>query len=140
MPPLSKQMIRAAFLNLWLGFGFASLLMLWKGQPDLLPATVGAWILAHVDLLLVGWMVQLAMGVSYWIFPRLPQTLTLRGRYRYAYSAAFLLNLGVWGYTLAMVANWGAVQVLALLLQVVAVLAYGYHIAPRVRSAITKRG
>jgi len=136
MPNLSKQMIRCAFFNLWFGFGFATLLMVWKGKPHLLPPQVGAWILAHVDLLLVGWMVQLAMGVSYWIFPRLPETRTERGRYAFAYGAALLLNLGVWAYTLALVVAWGWLQVGGLAAQLAALLAYAYHLAPRVRRTI----
>jgi hypothetical protein len=127
-------MIRAAFINLWLGFGIAMLLMLWKGQPELLSAA--GWILAHVNLLLVGWMVQLAMGVAYWIFPRLPNTRTERGRYRYAYSAGLLLNIGVWGYTFAVVAGMTGLQVLALALQMAAVIAYVYHIIPRIRTSL----
>lgn len=135
MPPLSIQIIRAAFFNLWMGFGFALLLMIWKGQPDLLPHEVGGWILAHVNLLLVGWMVQLAMGVGYWIFPRLPESRTERGRYRAAYSSVLLLNSGVWSYTLATIQQWERLQLVALLLQIVAILAFAYHIQPRIRSA-----
>jgi hypothetical protein len=138
MPLLSKQMIRSAFLNLWFGFGLATLLMIWKAKPAWLPDSypIGGWILAHVDLLLVGWMVQLAMGVSYWIFPRLPETRTERGRYGYAYGAALLLNLGVWSYTFALIQTWGWLQVLGLAAQAAAIGAYAYHIKPRVRPTI----
>lgn len=140
MPALSRQMIRGAFLNLWFGFGFATLLIAWKSKPDTFPNEVGGWILAHVDLLLVGWMVQLAMGVAYWIFPRLPETRSERGRYPFAYSAAFFLNLGVWCYTFGVIQAWGWLQVVGLLAQVGAIGAYAYHIAPRVRPTIVKRG
>lgn len=138
MPALSVQMIRGAFLNLWFGFGLAVLLIGWKGNPDVFPNTIGGWILAHVDLLLVGWMVQLAMGVAYWIFPRLPETRTERGRYAYAYGAAFFLNAGVWCYTFAIIQGWGWLQIVGLAMQVSAICAYAYHIAPRVRPAIVK--
>jgi hypothetical protein len=138
MPSLSIQMIRASFLNAWVGFAFGTLVVTWKGKPDLLPPEVGGWLLVHVDLLLVGWMLQLAMGVSYWIFPRLPDTRTERGRYKFAYGAAVLLNAGVSCYTIAIILSWGWLQVLGLTLQLAALCAYAYHIAPRVRSTIIK--
>ena len=138
MPPLTVKMIRMAFLNLWIGFGFATLLIAWKGKPNVFPNEIGAWILAHVDLLLIGWMVQLAMGVGYWIFPRLPDSRTKRGRYLFAYGAALLLNIGVYCYTVGIILALGWLQLFGLAAQLGAVCAYAYHIAPRVRPTIVK--
>lgn len=138
MPSLSRYMIRAAFINLWLGFGFAMAVMIWKGQPQRVSADIGGWILVHVNLLLVGWMVQLALGVAYWIFPRLAQSVNQRGRVGFASAAFGLLNGGVWAYTLGVVGQWGWLQVAAVLAQLLALVAYAYHIAPRIRPAFTK--
>ncbi len=115
------------------------LLMVWKGQPDLLLGVVGGWVPTHVDLLLVGWMVQLAMGVGYWIFPRLPYTLTHRGRYPYALSAVILLNVGVIVYVIATLIAWAWGEVLGLGVQVLAIASYIYHLVPRVRSTIPQQ-
>jgi hypothetical protein len=136
MPRLSVWLIRAAMLNLYLGFGLATLLMAYKAFPAELPPQLGGWLLAHVNLLLVGWMVQLAMGVSYWIFPRLAFTNTERGRYPYALGAAIGLNGGVWLYVLSTLGAWPWGEVLGLGLQVLAMAAYVYHAAPRIRAAL----
>jgi hypothetical protein len=138
MPVLSRYMIRIAFLNLWLGFGLATLLMVRKARPDMLDSSVATWILAHVDLLLVGWMVQLSMGVAYWILPHLPNTLTERGRYPFALSAVVLVNAGVWGYTMGIIGDVGLAEVLGLICQFAGVLAFAVHIAPRVCLSIVK--
>ncbi len=47
----------------------------------------------HVELLLIGWTVQLAFGVAYWILPRRPGL--GRGNERLAWTASVVLNLGV---------------------------------------------
>jgi hypothetical protein len=49
---------------------------------------------AHVEFLLTGWMVQLALGVAFWILPRFrvgPE----RGREEIAWISYVLLNIGV---------------------------------------------
>lgn len=139
MPRLSRVMLRCALVYLWLGFGLGSLLMVWKGQPDWVPDGVGGWLWLHVDWLLMGWMVQLAMGVAYWIFPRLPQTRTRRGRLGLAVGAGVLLNSGVALYTVGVLGRWGVAQTLGLLLQVLAVMAFMGHIAPRIRPTFTQQ-
>lgn len=136
MPLLSRYLIRLAFLNLWFGFGLANVLMIWKAKPDLLPNAIGGWILAHVSLLLIGWMGQLALGVSYWIFPRLAHVPSTRGRSTAAYAAMLGLNGGVWGYTVGILFDVGWLQVVGLLAQLGAIIAYAYHIAPRIRTTL----
>lgn len=54
-----------------------------------------AWLLApHVEFLLVGWTVQLTMGVAFWILPRFEGGRS-RGRERYAWAVFVLVNAGV---------------------------------------------
>lgn len=69
MPRLSQLMIRTALVWLTLGSTIGGVLLLNKGIP-LLP---WLWTLrfTHVHLLLVGWTVQFACGVAFWILPRL---------------------------------------------------------------------
>jgi hypothetical protein len=69
MPRLSQLMIRTALVWLALGTTLGGLVLFNKGVP-LLP---WLWTLraAHIHILLVGWTVQLACGVAFWILPRL---------------------------------------------------------------------
>ena len=69
MPPLSRLMVRVALCWLAVGYSAGGLLLANKGVP------LAPWIWglrgAHVHMLLVGWTLQLAAGVAYWILPRL---------------------------------------------------------------------
>ncbi|MCB0052912.1 MAG: hypothetical protein KDE24_25585, partial [Caldilinea sp.] len=81
--------------------------------------------------LLMGWTVQLAFGVAFWILPRWQ---TQRGDVRPAWAAFILLNSGIW---LVVLAGWfnGSAWLLAAgrLLEAVAVLAFVSHVWPRVK-------
>jgi len=70
VPRLSRWLVRASLVCLvpgaWLG---AALL----AGPVVVPASSGALLRLlpiHVELLVVGWQVQLALGVAFWILPR----------------------------------------------------------------------
>ena len=123
-----------------------ALLLARKGDSDLLPPEIWQWIPAHVNLLLIGWMVQLAMGVAYWILPRLPNTRTKRGRFAFAIAAAVLLNGGVWLHVIAvMAAPWYqnssttlTLQTVGLMLQFLGAVSFALHIYPRVRATIVE--
>jgi len=68
MPRLSVWFIRASLIYLLLGFFFGALILAQKGMPFYPPI----WYLfpLHMEFLLVGWLIQLAMGVAFWIIPR----------------------------------------------------------------------
>jgi hypothetical protein len=91
MPRLSVWALRASLLYLLTGFSIGALLLANKGQP-FWPLI---WLLlpAHIEFLLVGWMVQLAVGVAFWILPRFPGG--SRGNESLAGVSILLLNLGV---------------------------------------------
>jgi hypothetical protein len=99
MPRVSSLMVRGSFVYLLLGFTLGALIMLQKGGY----APSGAWRLlpAHIELLLVGWTAQLAMGVAFWILPRYapPEprmpAVNPRGDERLAWLSFVLLNVGV---------------------------------------------
>ena len=93
MPRLSQWIIRTAFIYLLLGFTFGALLLTHKGIP-LHPALWG-WLPAHIEFLLIGWIVQLTMGVAFWILPRYWKH-PRRPNEIYAQIAFILLNLGIW--------------------------------------------
>jgi hypothetical protein len=92
VPRASVWFVRAALICLGAGFTFGALLLLNKG----LPVHPALWRLlpAHVELVVIGWTMNLALGVAYWILPRF-----LRGAPRgpaWPTWAAFgLLNGGV---------------------------------------------
>ena len=92
MPRPSLWFVRFSFIHLFLGFTFGGLILTNKGFP-FVPLT---WNLlpAHMEFLLLGWMVQLAMGVAYWILPRFRSDLP-RGNVNFVWSALVLLNVGI---------------------------------------------
>lgn len=93
MPRLSQWLIRTALIYLLLGFTFGALLLTHKGIP--LHPALWAWLPAHIEFLLIGWIVQLTMGVAFWILPRFWQK-PHRPKEAYAQIAFVLLNLGIW--------------------------------------------
>ena len=90
MPRLSRWFLRSALLYLALGLTLGGLLLLHKA----IPFYPFAWRLLplHIELLMFGWLVQLVMGVGFWIFPRFRRS---RGDERPAWLAFALINLGV---------------------------------------------
>jgi len=62
-------MIRSSLVYFVLGISFGALMLLQKAFPF----DAGIWqgLPVHVELLLFGWMLQLVLGVAYWMFPRL---------------------------------------------------------------------
>ena len=93
MPRLSRFMIRSAFAYLLLGITVGALLLSRKGVPW--QPALWAWLPAHIEFLLIGWVLQLAMGVAFWILPRFWQK-PQRPKKVLAEIAFALLNLGIW--------------------------------------------
>lgn len=131
MPRLSCWFVRAALVYLALGFTLGALMLANKGLP-LLPAL---WRLlpAHIEFLLLGWTVQLMLGVGFWILPRFHGR---RGNETPAWAAFWLLNLGVLlaalGPTLA-ASGW--VALLGRLAEMAAVVAFAIHAWSRIKPA-----
>lgn len=69
MPLLSRLLIRTALLWLGVGFTVGGLVLTARGLAQW--PWLWTLLLAHVHMLFVGWMVQLAFGVAFWILPRL---------------------------------------------------------------------
>jgi hypothetical protein len=92
MPRLSQLIIRTALVWLAVGSAMGGLLLLNKGIP-ILP---WLWVLRfpHVHALLVGWMVQFACGVAFWILPRLDAQ-GRRGNHSLVWLCYIALNSGV---------------------------------------------
>ncbi|NTU82266.1 MAG: hypothetical protein HGA45_23285, partial [Chloroflexales bacterium] len=69
MPRVSVFIIRTALLQLALGATLGGLLLIEKG----LRLAPWLWTLrpGHIQMMLIGWTLQLACGVAVWILPRL---------------------------------------------------------------------
>ncbi len=129
MPRLSRLFVRAAWASLALGQALGALILAAKG----LGGPAWAWRLLpwHMELLLVGWLIQLAMGVAYWILPRFRFH---RGNPRPAWLALALVNAGV--VVVGVGAALGAppwVPWTGRLLEALALLAFAAHAWPRVK-------
>ena len=68
MPRLSTWLVRASLICLVAGALLGAALLSSPAVPAL--RGLERLVAAHVELMLVGWLMQLAMGVAYWILPR----------------------------------------------------------------------
>jgi hypothetical protein len=93
MPRLSVWTLRMALMYLLAGFTLGALMLANKG----LTFNAALWNLlpAHIDFLLFGWTVQLAIGVAFWILPRF-RIAPRRGNENLAWTAIILLNSAIW--------------------------------------------
>jgi hypothetical protein len=122
-------MIRIALVHLLAGFTIGALLLANKGVP--LHPMVWRLLPIHIELLLLGWTLQLALGVAFWILPRFGNA---RPRAGLAWVAYLLLNLGigvvaasVFLVTVPALTFWGR------LLEMGAVVTFALHAWPRVK-------
>ena len=121
MPRLSVWFVRASLIYLLAGFTLGALMLAQDGV-SYYPAIV-AVLPVHMEFLLVGWLVQLALGVAFWIFPRfglgLPHS---RGNEKLIWASFVLLNAGVLIVALEL---WiAAALLIGRTLEVLAVLVY----------------
>ncbi len=131
MPRLSVWMIRTALVHLATGFALGALLLAQRGvaMDPLIPRLRPA----HAELLLLGWSVQLAMEVAFWILPRF-RSGAERGNERPAWLAYILLNLAVVSSAVSGTGfAWAGLQLLGRCAAAVAAAAFAVHAWPRVK-------
>lgn len=92
MPRLSVWFVRASLIYLLLGFFFGALLLAQKGIPFYSP--VWNFFPLHMEFLSVGWLIQLAMGVAFWVIPRFSSG-SPRGPVGLVWASFALLNAGI---------------------------------------------
>jgi hypothetical protein len=135
VPRLSAWIIRTALLYLGVGFTLGALVLFQKGVPY--GAAVWRLLPMHIEFLLIGWTMQLAMGVAFWILPRFMRG-AARGDQRLVWLAYASLNAGVLTVGLG---QWlGAPAPLLLLgrvAELLAVLLFALHSWPRVKPSGT---
>jgi hypothetical protein len=138
MPSLSCWFIRAALVYLAAGFTLGALLLFHKGVP-VYPA---AWRLLppHIEFLLLGWTLQLAMGVAFWILPRYLHGPD-RGNEVLAWLAFALINAGVLMAGVgAMLGASPLISFLGRLTEAAAAVAFALHAWPRLKPLATTAG
>lgn len=95
MPHLARNMVKAAFIYFIAAFLLGALMMLDRWL------TFSRWLrvlyLSQLHLLVVGWITQLALGVAYWMFPRLQKDRgpRPRGSEALAWFVLICLNIGL---------------------------------------------
>jgi hypothetical protein len=131
MPRLSVWMVRAALLHLGTGFTFGAFMLWNKGSP--FDPRIGLLLSPHIELVLVGWTMQLAMGVAFWIVPRF----THGNRYGHVWlvwAAFVLINAGV---IAVVISYWFAglawLTLVGHILESLAVVAFALHLWPRIK-------
>jgi hypothetical protein len=92
VPRLSVWMIRTALVYLVAGFALGAGMLVQRAAP-LAPTLVIALRPLHVELLTLGWVINLGLGVGYWILPR-HASAPERGGWSVVLAAA-MLNAGV---------------------------------------------
>jgi hypothetical protein len=92
MPRLSVYFIRASLIYLMIGFALGGLLLANKGT--MISPAIWALLPIHIEFAFVGWMIQLAMGVAFWILPRFSNG-PPRGNEWCSWLAFILVNVGI---------------------------------------------
>lgn len=121
MPRLSRYFIRASLIYLLLGLTAGALMLTNKG----IPFAPLVWVLLplHIETMFVGWMSQLALGVAFWILPRLVGNAS-RGDERWSWAALVLINLGLIVVIAAPFGQWPWSSTLARSLEAVGFIAF----------------
>ncbi len=131
MTRLSVWTVRTALLYLGVGFFIGALMLTQKGLP--FDPNISRLLPLHIEVLLLGWTLQLAMGVAFWILPRFSRE-PRYGNQRLGWIAYGLLNLGVLS---AGIGAWlGAPPIVFLsgrLFELAAALCFAWHAWRRVK-------
>ncbi len=104
MPKLSSLFIRSSLVWLGLGFLTGALMLTNKGLSFYAP--IMGYIGLHIQFVLIGWILNLVMGVAYWMFPRFTPEETgmeVRGYPWAAWTALLAVNGGL---VLATIGHW----------------------------------
>lgn len=132
MPRLSVWMVRTALLHLGIGVTIGAL-MLWN-KGELFDLRIWLLVSTHLELLIVGWLVQLALGVAFWILPRFTHE-PRYGNVRRGWLGYILLNAGIILVVMSLLmAAFVSLQPLGHFLEVIAALTLGSALWPRVKA------
>lgn len=131
MPSLTRLFLRAALLYILIGFTLGALLLANKGVP--ISPHIWRLLPAHMETLLLGWLLLLALGVAYWILPRFKSE---RPHSWLVWLSFGLLNVGIACISLApFIASSGQVGAIGRILETLGVLTFALHAWPRIKPA-----
>ena len=131
MPLPTIWLLRAALVHLLIGTALGALLLVTKADLGMPHWVARTWPL-HGEMMLLGWMVQLAMGVAYWILPKHAQQ-PVRGRAAPVIAAALLINAGVIGAGLGPAMGRTDLAVAGRVAELAAVLLFAGNAWPRIK-------
>lgn len=130
MPRLSVWFIRAALVALVTGAAVGSLLLAAKVSPA--GGRLAYLVPLHAELLLIGWVVNLAFGVAYWILPKHAAGRE-RGHPAPAWAAFVLLNSGVAAAAFAAAAAAAPLLLAGRAAQLLALTCFAAHAWSRIK-------
>jgi hypothetical protein len=126
LPRLTRYFIKGV------GFLIGALMLTQKGVP--LDGSLLRLLPLHIEVLLFGWTLRLAMGIAFWILPRLSRE-PRYGNQTYGWLAFALINIGV---LCAGVGQWLNAPISIIMLgraaELLAVVCFALHAWPRVRA------
>jgi hypothetical protein len=91
----------------------------------------------HAEMLLIGWMVQLAFGVAYWILPRFGAG-PGRGKEWSAWVSVAVLNLGVLAAGLGQSFELSGMALMGRAAEMLAAMTFGFNVWQRVGSVASR--
>lgn len=131
LPQLSLYLIRSSLIYFVAGFSIGMLLLWQKGAY--ISAEIWKLLPLHLELLTFGWIIQLVMGVAFWILPRFSRS-PQRGNEALVWFAFVSLNIGVllvgFQNLLPLSAIWGLI---GRMLEFLAVLAFATNAWRRIK-------
>lgn len=138
MPRLSRFFIRSALGCLATGFTIGGLILSAKGGA--VTPRVWGWLGPHIAILIFGWLVQLALGVAYWILPRILDADRGRPAWAWGSFAAYQTGLALIGLSLAGLWVPAAHSLLAPGIMAIAagVVMFAVHAWPRVKPLVVR--
>lgn len=128
---LSVWVVRTALAYLSVGLLLGALMLTQKGVP--IEGSLLRLLPLHIEVVLIGWTLQLGMGIAFWILPRFSRE-PRYGRQIFGWLAYGLLNIGVISVG---VGQWlGApsfIMFVGRVAEVLAVVSFAAHAWPRIK-------
>lgn len=137
MPRLTVWMVRSSLLQLGIGFTVGMLMLFNKGVP--FDSSIWRLLPIHIEMVLLGWTMQLAMGVAFWVLPRFSTTLRY-GNERLGWLAYGLLNGGLIIFVAGAWFNGTWLSLVGRALELLAVVFFALMIWPRVKALSQSSG
>ncbi len=128
MPRLSQFFIKSSLLYLLAGFTIGAMLLTLKGWA--FAPQIWRLLPVHIEIVIFGWILQLVMGVAFWMLPRFGET---RGNEKLAWMAFLLMNVGILLNLSAVFFHAASLAFAGRLLEIGAVISFVIHAWPRVK-------